>query len=504
MDFSDQLRVLQAAKGDPAKLALATVDLAYASLPDAERTALRQSLQAAAIPHWCDEAILAALLEIPKQESAARLARLRGLNVVEPFPARGENTMNVHEATRLALRAKLHVEDPEGLRALSARAQAHFAKDNAAHAVVEALYQRFIAEPEIAERECRKLYRRLSDATEYDSLLALGAILAELLDSEQPGLPPGLVRGTALLCLSRIRRNYPRLEDREGTTVTLAREALGEYQAVAAEGWIIAMAYQNLGNALGEQGDLDAALNERRAGLEVEKALAQANPSDARQKHKLSVAYNKLGRILRLKGDFAGALDSYHKNLDIAAPLAKQNPDNSRLQSHLAVSQDDLGDALRDQGQLRETLEQYRAALAIREDLVVHEPDTYNWQLDVFESLTKIGNVLRDQGELRSALSSYSNALDIIKPLANRYITNARWQNDLASACAKVADVLLRLPDGKRAEALELIRQGQERIEALARSHPLTQREQKVRAHLERLAARAGEESPGSVSDLGP
>jgi hypothetical protein len=122
---------------------------------------------------------------------------------------------------------------------------------------------------------------------------------------------------------------------------------------------------------------------------------------------------------------------------------------------------------------------------------VVREPGTYKWQLDVFESLTKIGNVLRDQGDIRAALSSYSDSLAIIKPLAGRYITNARWQNDFASTCAKVADMLLRLPDGKQGEALELIRQGQERIEALAHSHPLTQSEQKIGDHLARLALRA-------------
>ena len=88
MDIAEQLRVLQAAQGDPAKLALATVDLAYPALADAERTALKESLEAAAIPHWCDEAILAALLGLTTQESAARLARLRRLSVVEPFPAR--------------------------------------------------------------------------------------------------------------------------------------------------------------------------------------------------------------------------------------------------------------------------------------------------------------------------------------------------------------------------------------------------------------------------------
>lgn len=77
MDFAEQLRALQAAQGEPAKLALATVDLAYPALTHAERARLKQSLEAAAVPHWCDEAILAALLEIPLEESAARLASLR-------------------------------------------------------------------------------------------------------------------------------------------------------------------------------------------------------------------------------------------------------------------------------------------------------------------------------------------------------------------------------------------------------------------------------------------
>src|SRR5688500_16802401 len=107
MDITGQLHVLEAAHGDPAKLALATVDLAYPTLSEDERLALRVSLEAAAIPHWCDETILAALLEIPQAESAARLDRLRNLNVVELFPARGSNVVNVHEASRLALRKRM-------------------------------------------------------------------------------------------------------------------------------------------------------------------------------------------------------------------------------------------------------------------------------------------------------------------------------------------------------------------------------------------------------------
>jgi hypothetical protein len=238
MDFDEQLRILQSAKGDPARLALASVDLLLAARPERERENVREALEAAAVVHWCDETILAALLNITVAEAVTRLVRLRELTFVEPFPARGPGVVNVHEAIRLALRARLHVEDPNRMHAVSARAHAHFANDNASHAVVEALYHRFIAEPKVAERECRKLYRRLSDAGEYEALLALGGILAELLDSDQPGLAEGGVRGTALFCLSRIRRRYPRLQDREETTVALAKRALDEYKATA-EDWRI-------------------------------------------------------------------------------------------------------------------------------------------------------------------------------------------------------------------------------------------------------------------------
>ena len=48
MDFTEQLRALQEAQGDPAKLALATVDLSHPSMTYAERSTLKQSLEAAA------------------------------------------------------------------------------------------------------------------------------------------------------------------------------------------------------------------------------------------------------------------------------------------------------------------------------------------------------------------------------------------------------------------------------------------------------------------------
>ncbi len=126
MDFTEQIRLLQAAQGNPARLALAAIDLAYTALAAAERESLKEALEAAAITHWCDEDILASLLEISKEDSAVRLARLRRLSVVEPFPARG-NAVNVHEAARLALRQAMADDANSRFQALSARAVKYLA-----------------------------------------------------------------------------------------------------------------------------------------------------------------------------------------------------------------------------------------------------------------------------------------------------------------------------------------------------------------------------------------
>jgi tetratricopeptide (TPR) repeat protein len=52
MDFDEQLRILRSAQGDPARLALASVDLLLAARPETERENVREALQAAAVVHF--------------------------------------------------------------------------------------------------------------------------------------------------------------------------------------------------------------------------------------------------------------------------------------------------------------------------------------------------------------------------------------------------------------------------------------------------------------------
>src|SRR5215475_1340025 len=180
MDFTEQLRILKAAQGNPALLALATVDLAHNALPPEERTRIKDALAAAAVPHWCDRDFLAALLETTPEEGERLLGQLRALTVVEPFPARGEHAVNVHEAARLALREHLRATDAARWKALSTRARAHVSQCTEPHTRIEALYHLFATNQPTAAAACEALDREFADGGRPEVRHALALALREL------------------------------------------------------------------------------------------------------------------------------------------------------------------------------------------------------------------------------------------------------------------------------------------------------------------------------------
>ena len=318
MDFAEQLRVLQAAQGDPAKLALATVDLAYPSLPDAERLAIKQSLEAAAISHWCDEAILSAVLEIPKQESAVRFARLRGLSVVEPFPARGDKTMNVHEASRLALRKRMAADEEPRFRTLSGRAAAHFAEDSAPAERVEWIYHLLCGDPKRGARELESLDRNWGSCARPEDRYALASALRELEDTR---LVQGVARVWVLLVAARVRVSRgeaAQLANGAGKILDLARAA-GDLRAEA------------------DAQCLEAAQEAFAEYLAISRRLAEQDPSNAGWQRDLAVAYRGVGEVLQAQGKLEAAQEAFAENLEISRRLAEHDPSNVEWQRDLAL-----------------------------------------------------------------------------------------------------------------------------------------------------------------------
>lgn len=303
MDFAEQLRILQAAQGDTALLALATVDLAHSTLSEAERARINEALIACAVPHWCDRHFLAALLQTTAEEGDDQLGQLRVLTVVEPFPARGEHAVNVHETARLALREHLRTTDTDLWRTLSARARAHVAQSQEPHARIEALYHLFATDQATAAGECETLERKLTVGGRPEVSSALALALEELTSA---GWLEGAAECEALLSQAEVRNSREetaQLEDEARRIVTLARAASHPSGVGRAKGL--------LGDVLQTKGCLDEALAEFRECLTIFQHLAESDPSNSGWQRELALAHHRLGQVFRNAGDEEKAQTSF-------------------------------------------------------------------------------------------------------------------------------------------------------------------------------------------------
>jgi tetratricopeptide (TPR) repeat protein len=491
MNFAEQLRILQAAQGDPAKLALATVDLKYPELPQIERAMLKTTLEAAAIPHWCDASILSSLLQIPSEDSAARLAYLRGLTVVEPFPARGETAVNVHESARLALRQAIFRDSHERFHVLSGRAGMHFEEDLTPAGRIEWIYQLLCAEPDHGASELEKLKREWSTQAPPDDRYALSAALKELDDTE---LVAGRARVWVLLTVAWSRatrggsarlgataakalalacsvRDLPAKADAlrlRGAVLMAqgklaeAQTAFEEYLAISQElaeqdpsntGWQreLAIAHSQVGWALQEQDKLEEAEAPLGEYLALSQRFMKLHPSHLGWQRELAVAHGQVGVVLQAQGKLAEAQVAFGKCLSISQRLAAHDPTNADWQRELAVAHGQVGGVLQAQGKLAEAQVVFEEHLAISQWLTAQDPSHLGWQRELAVAHGQVGGVLQAQGKLAEAQAAFEEYLAISQRLTEQDLSNADWQRELAMAHGQVGAVLQA--QGKLAEA---------------------------------------------------
>ena len=156
-------------------------------------------------------------------------------------------------------------------------------------------------------------------------------------------------------------------------------------------------AYNNLGNALKQQGKLEEAIEVYIKAISIKPDFAEGH-------------YN-MGVVLHMQGKLDEAIEAYNKALSF-------KPDYSDSYNNMGVT-------LRDQGKIKEAIEAYNKALSIKPDFA----DAYN----------NMGLALTDQGKLGEAIKAYTKALSI-KP-------------DNAEAYSNMGVTLKDL--GKREEAIE-------------------------------------------------
>lgn len=433
MDTAEQLRLLEAAQGNPVKLALANVDLTYPGLAAVEREQLKESLLTAAIPHWCDEIILATLMEVTATEAEVRLTRLRGMRVVETFPSRGPNAVNVHEATRLVLRAYLAAEKSEWFAALTRRAYAYFAPAAEPHIKIEAAFHHALIEPVSGADAIDALYLDWFLKGLIPEKLALAVALDELHSFHAT---PPLPRAVAAHRLADIRHGRQPV----AKSLSLANEALAVYR-INGDSLRTCRVLGTVGGCLQEMGQPEAALKAYTETVAISRKRVAETPNGIEQLRNLCISLQNVGDIANKMRRFDNGRLAYAETLQLRQKIALLEPDNKNWQRLVAMSLICLGDLDQAQGKLDDARRFFDEALELSRQLVALEPTNTLWQIGVSVCLNRLGNLHLEQGGPGAARHAFLEALEISRQLAKLDPADTTLQRSLAVALDRVGDV---------------------------------------------------------------
>ena len=439
MDSVKQLELIRDAHGDPALLALATVDLTYSDIPSAERIALRTALEAAAVPHWCDAGVLAGLIDDSGSLSHGQWARLKALPVVESFPARGVDAGNVHEASRLAIRKYLAETQPTRFIDLSARSARVFEADTRPVGRIEWIYHLLVADPERGASELEDLNRAWSVSARHQDLAALSAALTELETSRMlQGRP--LVRVRLVVAQRRA--------DLEGATSLgdLANQLLQAAEAID-DSPLAGDAYSLIGDVALARGDLAAAEQAFAQDLAIVERLTALDPSNTGWQQNLAVVHSRVGEVALARGDVAAAEQAFARSLAIFERLTALDPGNTVWQRDLAVAHSRVGEVALARGDLAAAEQAFAQDLAIFERLTALDPGNTGWQRDLAIAHSRVGNVTLARDDLAATEQAFARSLAIFERLTALDPGNTVWQQNLAVVHSRVGDVALAQGD---------------------------------------------------------
>ena len=187
-------------------------------------------------------------------------------------------------------------------------------------------------------------------------------------------------------------------------------EAVAEYREAIRLKPDLAVAHYNLGNALRGRGKVDEAIAAYREAIRLRPDLAEAHTNLGTilgGQGKLDEAIAAFREAIRLRPDDAEAhtnLGSALRNRGKSDEAIAECREAIRLKPDLASAHYNLGTILGGQGKLDEAIAEYREAIRLQPDLAV--------------ARYSLGRVLADQGKVSDAIAVYREAIRLQPDLA--------------------------------------------------------------------------------------
>jgi tetratricopeptide (TPR) repeat protein len=358
------------------------LELQLAQMPED----LVSMLWAAAVPHWFDGAILAALRPELAERAEELYEQLQELTFIEEFAGRGHN---VHELTRDVLLGKLWAERREEFLELSRRAADYFfGLDGDGDAEVEACYHEVLNE---GEAQTGRLLDRAIHWASYRQLDRLEAVIFNLSEHQKKQHLDDFGNAFSLHLQAYLADASARYEQE----FELLKAARSAYETNQNCDRYLAALLNDLGGSYQTRGKYDSAEPLYQRALDIhERQLGADHPHTARSLNNLANLYYSQGKYESAEPLYQRALDIYERQLGIDHP-------------HTATSLNNLANLYESQGKYESAEPLYQRALDICErQLGADHPYTAT-------SLNNLAALYQSQWKYESAEPLYQSALDM-------------------------------------------------------------------------------------------
>ncbi len=329
------------------------LELQMSQMPDD----LVSMLWAAAIPHFFDANILAALRPELAEQADKLYEKLKTLTFVEEFPKQG---YNIHELTRNVLLNQLWQQDKDEFLRLSQRAADYFFSEKmSSEEDVEFCYHEILNE---GDAQTGRLLDRGFDWWAYHQIERLQAAVQGFQEHEIVGRLDDFGKGFSLHLQGIVKIRSGHYAEAE----SFFSRAETFYNTINLKNpRYITSLLRDIGGSKLEQGDYDSSVYFYKNARSIsEEQLGENHPDTA-------ASLNDLAGLYKDKGRYDEAESLYLRSLKIREEqLGKNHPDT-------AVSLNNLAGLYKDKGRYDESESLFLRALKIREEqLGENHPDT--------------------------------------------------------------------------------------------------------------------------------
>ncbi len=470
----DLLMQLMSASSDEEKAYLLAMALIETQPPE-----IREAIIAAAVPHWFDAEILAALLTPDPASSQSGVkppaytpppfqgegssrsddgiqtgvstpgtptpgtkqtpspsgrvgvgfsdiyCAIRNLNLpfVQPF---GELGLTLHDLTRAGIRAHLFTHEPERFKAYSRRAAAYFLNipllggdGGGSHETpLPGGVGGGLRAQDDPQRRVEGIYHQLVE-NDWESRTAFW-------------------KQMETYCMKHGSLNLSAANMLLANLIELTTAGIVGGNRIER---LLSSGYTMLGDLQQNRGSISAAEDSYRKSLAIDERLAQADPANAQAQQDLAVSYERIGDMHRQFGQIDLASEAYQKCQTICQKLIETDASDVWTQRELSISYNKLGDLAVQRGDLNAAQQMFQQILEICERLAQADPANAEAQRDLSVSYNKLGDLAVQRGDLNGAQQMFQRYFEMCESLAQADPANANGQSDLSVSYNKLGRI---------------------------------------------------------------